>query len=112
MLARLRALLQRSGGPPRATLGRFALDPVAHALATDDVVVRLSPTEFRLLARLATTPGAVVRRAALVATGWPDGAIVYDNTLDAFMARIRRKQSALPDAPRIKSVYGVGYSIE
>jgi len=111
LFARLRALLRRSGGPDPATLGRFALDPATHSLVADDIVVRLSPTEFRLLARLAATPGAVVRRGALIATGWPDGAIVSDNTLDAFVARIRRKLSALPDAPRITSVYGVGYSI-
>ena len=32
-----------------------------------------------------------MRRQALVAAAWPDGAIVHDNTLDAYLARIRRK---------------------
>ena len=53
--------------------------------------VALTPTEFRLLAALAAQPGEVVRRAALVSAAWPDGAIVHDNTLDAYLARIRRK---------------------
>jgi two-component system response regulator MprA len=111
LLARLHALLRRSGGPPAPALGRFTLDPGAHAVVGDGVSVRLSPTEFRLLARLAATPGAVVRRSALIATGWPDGAIVADNTLDAFIARIRGKLATLPDGPRITATYGVGYSI-
>ena len=51
----------------------------------------LTPTEFRLLAALAARPGDVVRRRELVAAAWPDGAIVNDNTLDAYIARLRRK---------------------
>ena len=70
----------------------LVLDPAAHAIVHDgDARVPLTPTEFRLLAALAARPGEVVRRAALVAAGWPDGAIVHDNTLDAYIARIRRK---------------------
>ena len=51
----------------------------------------------------------MIRRAALVAAGWPDGAIVHDNTLDAYLARIRRKlrDAGAPDA--IETVRGVGY---
>ena len=75
--------------------------------------MRLTPTEFRLLAALAAQPGEVVRRAALVAAGWPDGAIVHDNTLDAYLARHppqaprrRRRRSAITTAR------GVGYTLQ
>ncbi len=51
----------------------------------------LTPTEFRLLAALAGRDGAVVRRRDLVGAAWPDGAIVHDNTLDQYVARLRRK---------------------
>ncbi len=51
----------------------------------------LTPTEFRLLARLAAAPGEAVRRRALVQAAWPHGAIVHDNTLDVYIARLRRK---------------------
>ena len=39
------------------------------------------------------------------------GAIVHPNTLDAYIARLRRKLRALPGAPRITTVRGVGYSV-
>jgi len=53
-----------------------------------------------------------VRRRSLVAAGWPDGAIVSDNTLDAFIARLRRKLATLSGGPVVKTVYGIGYSIQ
>lgn len=111
LVARLRALVRRSDTSEAVWLGNLTLDPTAHAIVAEDAVVSLSPTEFRLLARLASTPNKVVRRQSLVAAGWPHGEFVSENTLDAFVARLRRKLSALPDAPAITSVYGVGYSI-
>ncbi len=112
LIARLRALVRRSGAPAAVSLGCLTLDPRTHAIVAEDAVIALSPTEFRLLARLASTPGEVVRRQSLVAAGWPNGAIVYDNTLDVFVARLRRKLSTVPHAPVIKPVYGVGYTIQ
>jgi len=64
-----------------------------------------------LLARLLARPGEAVRRNQLAAAGWPHGAIVHPNTLDAYIARLRRKLRALPGAPRITTVRGVGYSV-
>ena len=42
---------------------------------------------------------------------WPHGAIVHDNTLDVYIARLRRKLATLPGAPEIATVHGVGYSL-
>ena len=71
----------------------------------------LTPTEFRLLARLGGAPGEAVRRRELVHAAWPHGAIVNDNTLDVYIARLRRKLATLPNAPEIATVHGVGYSL-
>ena len=71
----------------------------------------LTPTEFRLLARLMARPGEAVRRRDLVRAGWPHGAIVRENTLDAYLARLRRKLRTLEHAPEIATVHGVGYKI-
>jgi two-component system response regulator MprA len=76
-----------------------------------DKKVALTPTEFRLLAKLIASPGQAVRRRDLVQTGWPHGARVRDNTLDAYIARLRRKLSPYEDAPRIVTVHGVGYAV-
>ena len=53
-----------------------------------------------------------MRRRDLVQTGWPHGARVRDNTLDAYIARLRRKLAPHQSAPRIVTVHGVGYAIE
>ena len=112
LIVRLQALLRRgTNGVAAGNAAGMVLDPAAHAIVHGDKRVALSPTEFRLLASLAAAPGAVVRRAALVAAGWPDGAIVHDNTLDVYIARLRRKLGRLGGAPGIVTVHGVGYSL-
>jgi two-component system OmpR family response regulator len=111
LVARLAALLRRGGGERPTLVGDLTLDPSTHAMSCAGAVVPLTPTEFRLLARLAAAPGDAVRRQTLIAAAWPHGAIVHDNTLDAYIARLRRKLASLPGAPQITTVHGVGYSL-
>jgi two-component system response regulator MprA len=108
---RLRALLRRVGHDETLSAAGLRLDPAEHAVSVGGTVVKLTPTEFRLLGVLLRHAGTVVRRRALVEGGWPHGAIVHDNTLDAYAARLRRKLRELPDAPEITTVHGVGYRI-
>lgn len=110
-VARLRALLRRSGGEGAIEAVGLRLDPVSHAVLQGDKSVTLTPTEFRLLARLLARPGEAVRRRDLVRAGWPHGAIVRENTLDAYVVRLRRKLRELGGAPEIGTVHGVGYRI-
>src|SRR2546425_264009 len=72
--------------------------------------VALTPTEYRLLGLLLGRTGETVRRRELIQAGWPHGAIVHDNTLDAYLAQLRRKLRGLPEAPAITTAHGVGYS--
>jgi two-component system OmpR family response regulator len=88
------------------------LDPVAHAITGDEGQVSLTPTEFRVLAALAASPGAVVRRRDLVRAAWPDGAIVHDNTLDQYVARLRRKLLHVAAHAAIETAHGVGYRLQ
>jgi two-component system response regulator MprA len=113
LLVRVRALARRATapGPAAPPAPGLVLDPAAHAIAHGDARVPLTPTEFRLLAALAARPGTVVRRAALVSAGWPDGAIVHDNTLDAYLARIRRKLREAGATEAIRTLRGVGYEL-
>jgi len=116
LVVRVHALVRRSspsGNGAEPAAGRaLRLDPAAHAIAHDGASVSLTPTEFRLLAALAARPGEVVRRAALIAAGWPDGAIVHDNTLDAYLARIRRKLRDVGADEAIHTARGVGYRLQ
>jgi two-component system response regulator MprA len=111
LVVRLEALLRRAGGERAAEVGALRLDPRSHAVVCGGVSAALTPTEFRLLGRLAAAPGEAVRRHALVEVAWPHGAFVRENTLDTYIARLRRKLSSLPGAPEIITVHGVGYCI-
>ena len=111
LVARLQALVRRGGGQPVAAVGNLRLDPARHDVSCNGESVELTPTEFRVFAALAARPGEAVRRRDLVRAGWPEGAIVHDNTLDVYIAAIRRKLGSLPDSPTIKTIHGVGYSI-
>ena len=111
LLARVKALIRRTpaGDPPAGAAPRVRLDPAAHAVAFGSESQALTPTEFRLLAALAGRPGTVVRRTELIAAAWPAGALVHDNTLDAYIARIRRKLRLVGAPEAVETHRGVGY---
>jgi two-component system OmpR family response regulator len=111
LVARLQALLRRGGNDVAVEGAGLRVDPVAHTVSAGSVSVPLTPTEFRLLAHLLARPGEAVRRRDLARAGWPRGAIVRENTLDAYVARLRRKLKQLERAPEITTVPSVGYRI-
>jgi two-component system response regulator MprA len=113
VVARLQALLRRSGADLSHSVdGWLRLDPVEHTVAVGKRSQALTPTEFRLLAALASRPERAVGRRELIRTAWPHGAIVHDNTLDVYVARLRRKLEALGRTGFIKTVHGVGYRLQ
>ncbi len=113
LVARLHALLRRAGetGDRRRSPACGSI-PSPTPPSSRTTKISLTPTEFRLLAKLVASPGQAVRRRELVQTGWPHGALVRDNTLDAYIARLRRKLASHEGAPTIATVHGVGYAIE
>jgi two-component system, OmpR family, response regulator len=111
LVARLRALIRRGGTDLAVEAGGLRLDPGTHAALYGDRSVDLTPTEFRILARLGRASGDAVRRRELVQAAWPHGAIVHDNTLDVYIARLRRKLATLPGSPAIATAHGIGYSL-
>ncbi|TFV91470.1 response regulator transcription factor [Blastococcus sp. CT_GayMR16] len=111
LIARLTVALRRATPPRAAEASTLILDPGGHALLGPAGSQRLTPTEYRVLATLMASPGQVVRRHSLLAAGWPHGAQVADNTLDQYLARLRRKLDAAGEAGRsITTVHGVGYT--
>jgi len=115
--ARLNALLRRTHQPSGSsasgsTVGGIALDPTQLTVSGGGAIRSLTPTEFRLLAALAGRVGKAVSRLELLRTAWPHGAIVQDNTLDVYIARLRRKLRELPEAPGITTVHGLGYRLQ
>jgi two-component system response regulator MprA len=112
LVVRLQALLRRSGAEGTLEAAGLLLNPVNHSVSVEEASVTLTPTEFRLLACLLAAPFAVIRRRDLIRAAWPEGAIVHENTLDAYIMRVRRKLRSLPGAPRIATMRSVGYRIE
>jgi two-component system response regulator MprA len=111
LLARVRALSRRTTDRQEFDRQRIELDPATHAMRLGERKTALTPTEFRIFAALAAGRGSVMRRQELVAAAWPDGAIVHDNTLDAYIARLRRKLTEVGSDERIETARGVGYSL-
>jgi len=112
LVARLRALLRRSSTDGAVRVAGLELDPAERTVRSGDSVTSLTPTEFRLLAALAAGAGKALTRLELVRSAWPYGAIVHDNTLDVYIARLRRKLCSLPDAPELATVHGTGYRLQ
>ncbi len=114
LIVRVRALLRRSASQPpaaRVTPGGLQLDPAALRMRVGDRQAELTPTEFRLMAVLVAGSGSVIRRRELVATAWPDGAIVHDNTLDTYVKRLRRHLRELDAPVVIRTARGIGYEL-
>lgn len=112
--ARVRALLRRGGGAGRsaapARIEGLEVDPRTHSARANGKALPLTPTEFRLLAALASRAGEVVERRALLRSAWPDEPDPDPEWLKAHLARLRTKLEEA-GAPVPVNVRGVGYRI-
>ncbi|MEH3033079.1 MAG: response regulator transcription factor [Aeromicrobium erythreum] len=108
VVVRLEALVRRAR-PVVADPTGLVLDPDRFSVRSRTGEQRLTPTEFRVLAAIAGRPGEVVRRRAVVAAGWPDGAIVHENTVDSYVRRVRVKLDAIGSPVALETVRGVGF---
>ncbi|MCY7418384.1 MAG: response regulator transcription factor [Chloroflexi bacterium] len=114
LVLRLRSLSRRSATSPHTTVAAAVtrLDHARHSLCHAERVTRLTPTEFRLMALLLARRGDVVRRASLTAAGWPHCEMVHDNTLDSYVARLRRGLRTVGSTEIITTVHHVGYRLD
>jgi two-component system OmpR family response regulator len=110
VLARLRALIRRAGGhaAPELKSGAIVLDPRAGRVTVNGAAVRLSSHEFRVLSYLMHHRGRVVSQGELADHIYARDADRDSNTVEVFIARLRRKVGA--DA--IATVRGLGYRME
>jgi DNA-binding response OmpR family regulator len=110
--ARVAALLRRGARTPTphdvTRIGDVDVDRVSRRVRRAGTDVHLTPTEFDLLVRLATRPGAVLSREQLLADVWSwNGAGGTTRTVDSHVAALRRK---LGDGV-VRTVHGVGYAV-
>jgi two-component system, OmpR family, response regulator len=110
VLARLRALIRRSGGhaEPALRCGPIVLDPRAGRVTVEGAPVRLTSHEFRVLSYLMHHRGRLVPQSELAEHIYARDEDRDSNTVEVFIARLRRKIGA--DA--ITTVRGLGYRME
>jgi two-component system OmpR family response regulator len=107
VLARLRALIRRSSGQlkPELRCGSLTLVPRGARVTVDGVPVRLTGHEFRVLSYLMHHRERVVPQAELTEHIYPHGGDRDSNTVEVFIARLRRKLGG----SFIDTVRGLGY---
>jgi two-component system KDP operon response regulator KdpE len=114
LLARIRAVLRRVQQPVKhtrpASVGSVVVDLAGQSVMRDGGEVRLSPTEYGLLAALAEHPGQVMDHRTLLRTVWGPGYGDERNYLRTFIQRLRVKLEADPRNPEVIVTVGArGY---
>jgi two-component system KDP operon response regulator KdpE len=116
LLARVRASLRRSTWvtpepqPGVRRFGALTVDLEGHVLTRDNAEIRLTPTEFALLAQLVTHAGKVVTHRQLLQRVWGEEYGAEAEYLRVYMGRLRRKIEADASNPRyLVTEPGVGY---
>jgi two-component system response regulator ChvI len=90
--------------------GLLRMDPERHTCTWKNDPVTLTVTEFLILQALASRPGVVKSRNALMDAAYDDQVYVDDRTIDSHIKRLRKKFKAVDDAfDMIETLYGVGY---
>lgn len=110
LLARIQALLRRSGKSGRIERGGLALDLERHQASLDGQPLDLTRREFDLLAFLARHPGRVYSREELLERVWGPEFMGTARTVDQHVAQLREKLQEDPKLPRfLETLRGVGY---
>ncbi|MFN8475825.1 MAG: response regulator transcription factor [Anaerolineae bacterium] len=114
LVARVRAVLRRVRGgvrqPGHIKVGDLEIDLHGHTARRNGEALRLTPTEFNLLAVLAQNPGQTFTREQLVDRTHGIAYDGFDRSIDSHIKNLRRKVE--PDALNpiyVLTVYGVGY---
>jgi len=112
LLARIRALLRRPKEHDGNTLmaAGVAMDTVARTVTAESQPVQLTAKEFQLLEYLMRHEGEVLSKDRLLDHVWSDESRVQHNTVETFVANLRKKIGAGEKV--IKTVRGYGYKIE
>ena len=108
--ARVRALVRRSTGRAEATLQyrNVTLDPAAHAVYVDNILVNVPRREFALLQKLLENRGQVLSREQLMQSLYSWDEEVDSNALEVHIHNLRKKLNA----NYIRTIRGVGYIVE
>lgn len=117
LLARMRVALRHRGTTAQPAVTRYQhdgleIDLAAHRVRLDGAQAHLTPTEFKLLARLVRSAGQVVTHRQLLADVWGPDFTEHTHYLRLYMGQLRAKLEADPADPRrLLTEPGVGYRL-
>jgi two-component system response regulator RegX3 len=118
LVSRVRALLRRRELDRRGSstaitvVGGLRIDLATYTVEVDGVSTRLTPSEFRLLALLASAPGEVKTRREIMQHLWQSSYVGDEHACDVHVSNLRRKIERDPSNPeRLLTVRGLGYRL-
>ncbi len=113
LLARVKAILRRSEEVPeeveRVVRGSLVIDKNRYEARINNMVLTLTPTEFKILETLANSPGQVYSRDVLLRRVWGYDYIGDSRTVDVHIRHLREKLNEHTQENLIETVRGVGY---
>jgi len=113
LLARIRVAIRQSKGSaenPVLNFGTLVIDLANHTARKDHVLIKLTSTEFALLALLAKNEGRVLTHQYILKEVWGMGYIEQTQYLRVFIAQLRKKVEEDPARPRLLNTEsGIGY---
>jgi len=117
VVARVKTILRRTQAAPARSgvirAGNLVIDLEQHTVRLGERPVELTPTEFDILAVLASQPKHVLSRAQIMEQAQGDAFEGYERTIDAHIKNIRLKLEPNPRKPvYIQTVFGLGYKFE
>jgi len=118
LLARVRALLRRSGSAPApddttvTTSSGLKIDAASRRVHLGDREIALTAKEFDVLAVLANSHDKVVPRETLMNEVWDQNWYGSTKTLDVTIGRLRSKLEAAAAGEKVVAIRGVGFRLE
>jgi two-component system phosphate regulon response regulator PhoB len=115
LLARIRALLRRSGSiATKGTLSYLdiSMDQDAHRVMRGGRALHLGPTEYRMLEFFLQNPGRVFSREQLLDGVWGRDIHVEPRTVDVHIRRLRKAINTEGEADVIRTVRSAGYALD
>lgn len=114
LLARVRSQLRRSRPTMTGqvmTYEDIALDSETHRVTRNGEILKLGPTEFRLLSTFIEKPGRVWSRDQLLDRVWGRDIYVDTRTVDVHVGRLRKALTTFGGSDPIRTVRGAGYAL-
>jgi two-component system phosphate regulon response regulator PhoB len=115
LIARIRALLRRSGAVPaklKLDFHDISLDPASHRVLRNGRALHLGPTEFRLLEFFLRHPKRVFSREDVLNAVWGRDIHVEPRTVDVHIRRLRKAINGPGEIDIVRTVRAAGYALD